>query len=211
MKLTVSATSVILLIAALVFICRPSCGDRGSPLPIPHHLAQWLSGRGYGLQTGDDPKPDRPPKPKPTSEGEGSGYVVATQPVAVGDTVPVELDVVEYPDGFWARVTVGPDTVYWEKLEFRRYPTNWRAGAELVNTHWPDWGIYAGRRLFDIGPVEMQGAVAVDADPAVVPEWAAVEARAAVHWSTLEAGVGAGYRVGQDQGLHLSAGVGIRF
>lgn len=193
------------LIAAGVCI-GARCASSSDPDPGPGiHVP--------GLGTIADPTPDsgKPaPQPGPKAIIQGSGYWIAPEPVDPGDSLSVALAVIQSGDSIGVTVWVDSTPVVWQELRLTWPRERFSAFAEAawigdrfrpaVGLSWKPaqiWGV-------EVGP-----AVSVGLDG---PAWGAASVRLSRRvWSTIEAGAAVGYRVGDDPGLHLGAGVGFAF
>jgi hypothetical protein len=171
----------------------------GSPIP--------------GVGTIAQPTPDSgKPAPQPGRKAiiAGSGYWIAPEPVDPGDSLSVAVAVIQRGDSIGVTVWVDSTPVVWQELRLT-WPRE-RFGA-FVEAAWigdrfrPAVGL--AWKPAQVWGVEVGPAVSVGLDQ---PVWGAVSARASRRvWSTVEAGATIGYRIGDDPGLHLGAGVGFAF
>lgn len=193
------------LIAAGVCI-GARCASSSDPDPGPGiHVP--------GLGTIADPTPDSgKPAPQPGRKAiiAGSGYWVAPEPVDPGDSLSVAVAVIQSGDSIGVTVWVDSTPVVWQELRLTWPRERFSAFAEAawigdrfrpaVGLSWKPaqiWGV-------EVGP-----AVSVGLDR---PVWGATSVRLSRRvWSTIEVGAAVGYRVGDDPGLHLGAGVGFAF
>ena len=171
----------------------------GSPIPGVGTIAE---------PTSDSAKPA--PQPGRKAIIHGSGYWVAPEAVNPGDSLSVALAVIQSGDSIGVTVWVDSTPVVWQSLALTWPRERFGAFAEAA------WIGDRFRPAAGISwkPVQVWG---VEAGPAVSvgldrPVWGAASVRLSRRvWSTIEAGAAVGYRVGDDPGLHLGAGVGFAF
>ncbi len=216
---------MLLAVGAVFFLgTRTACnGPKSTKRISPSLYAPKLLQRDYSeAETGK--KPCLPPplgdlKPGAVVTVSGEGYWTPSDTLLLTDTLQVKVSAVEMDDGSkWVRVLLDGKPVHMETLEWYKRPVElgrWSGGLETVVTHGGDMGLFAGYRLFNIGPARIEGAVAVDYNGAspFEPEWVAAEARAAVPvWRSVELGGGVGPHLTREEvSWHGSAGVGVRF
>lgn len=141
----------------------------------------------------------------------GTGVWIPDEPVAAGDSVPVEVSFVKLDDGSsWLKVIIGDKPVQWMDLSrYEKAPAQRRvqAFAEVVAVcDRPVVGFGIGYRLVDVVSVGVVPSVSTTTSL----DWAAAEIRLTVQvWSGVSLGGGVGYRIGADPGLHLSGGIGV--
>ena len=142
-----------------------------------------------------------------------SGTWTPSETVTPSDTLPVEVSAVELIDGSkWLHLTIGDKPVHLDVTEwFGPDPVQivrrWQAHLECAAVAGqPSLGIGLGYRVCE--PFGIGVAPTLAAAPDL--SWAAAELRITKRiWSGVSGGIGGGYRIGDDPGLHLSAGVSI--
>ena len=206
--------TTLLLIAGIAFILivSPFNCHSGASHSSLHSAIKWLVSNQY--QQADpvtEPKPDNiPPDIKPViiSTVSGSGVWIPEIEYEPGDSVEVELSVVELIDeSAWIKVTIDSVEVKWQKLE--HYHTEvqrkWTLYAEVANCE-SRYGVGIGYRIWK--PLEINVSPAVSVSTSL--DWIAPELVISRNvWSGVSIGAGCGYRFGADDGLHLSAGLGV--
>lgn len=156
--------------------------------------------------------PDSVPTPPElvTSTTSGSGTWIAPEPIDEGDTLEVELSQIVLEDGSaWSQVTIDGEPVLWEELTYYQAPAPERrvqAHAEVCNCDSARLGVGMGYRLFTVAEVDVVPALSIS----IRADWIAPEVRLShTVWSGVAVGLGGGYRLGVDEGLHLSAGLSL--
>lgn len=217
--------SVLLVVCVVtsIFVLRPfSCPQKPS-LPDYSLAHTELENIGYKPATNvPDPKPDDLPpavKEGSTSTVSGQGYWTPETNYQLGDTLDVELSVVELADGTaWVKVTIDSVEVKWQRLEHYRAPLperKWTLFAEAVNSE-SRVGVGIGYRIFTVAEVNVSPALSIS--PRL--DWIAGEVRVTKNiFSGVAIGGGVGWRLSTDvlttgdrlstNGLHLSAGISI--
>lgn len=141
---------------------------------------------------------------------QGSGYWIAPEPVAAGDSLPVELTVVQAGESIGVSVSIDSVPVVWQTLELHWPRERFGAFGEAA---------WIGDRFRPAVGLSWKPAVILGAEigPAVsvgldAPLWGAVSGRASRRiYSTIEAGLEVGYRIGDHSGLHIGFGAGFAF
>jgi len=143
---------------------------------------------------------DASPAPEEAYHGEGS--------VAVCDTVlPVTIEIIEFEDEPpFVLVEVGDSIVTFDSLyHYEIPPPRWRGCVEAVpiGDNW-EAGVGVGYRLFSTGDYNWCPAVIVG------DTWIAGEMRCFRYITNhVSIDIGAGYRLGEEEGLHIGVGVGV--
>lgn len=150
------------------------------------------------------------PQPGVKTIIQGTGVWIAPEPVAEGDSIPVQVEIVQHGESVGVNVWVDSVPVVWQELRLTWPRERFGAFGEAAwvgDRFRPAAGI-AWKPAVLLG-VEVGPAVAVGLDR---PAWGAVEARLSRRvYSTIEAGIGVGYRVGDCAGLHIGVGAGFAF
>lgn len=205
----------IAVIAILVF--KPfSCGSQRSNFSLSKYTA-LLEGLDYTpADITDEPiLPDTTIPPElVTATTTGSGYWVPESDYASGDSLDVDVSVVVLEDeSAWVKVTIDSTEVKWHKLEHYDRPQkpivrNWTAFVEYTNigNNHTRFGIGVGYRIWRPFEINVSPAVSVSTNL----DWIAGEFRLSRNiWSGVAIGGGCGYRIGADDGLHLSIGLSL--
>lgn len=209
----------IIVLGFLLFILRPlfniGCTPSLPTADIPDTWSKPLSDAGY--HPANHHKPENVPEDKQPPAGEvilhGSGTVE-------NSVETVELIGVQTPDGKkWLAGWVGDRRIIFDRLDWQQ--------LEVANCDHSDFRLVAccawvGDRP-DMGlglawqPVTILGAdigpeVSFDLNEHITqsPDWFAVSGRLSRSYGPFETGIGIGYRIGEDSGLHLEGNFGLR-
>ena len=212
---------VLVALALLAMIlCFGRCPGRGSNAGIGARIASTLlriRSAGYTPVTVTDdpflPESVSVPEEHIVQTVYVHGSWTAPEDVAAGDTVPVEVSAVELIDGSkWVRLSIGGkpvsvDITAWSGPDPVEIVRRWQAHVEVAAVcDRPALGIGIGYRI--CAPLGIAIAPTIAAGPSL--DWAAAELRLTRRvWSGVSVGIGGGYRIGDDPGLHLSAGIGV--
>ena len=194
-----------LLVAGMVIGARCASGpddglpDVGNPIPGVGTIAR---------PTPDSGKPAPATGQKPIISG--GGYWVAPEPIDPGDSLSVALAVIQSGESVGVTVSIDSVPVVWQELVLTWPRERFGAFGEAA------WIGDRFRPAAGIAwkPVQVWG---IEAGPAVSvgldrPTWGAVSARASRRvYSTIEAGLEVGYRIGDHPGLHIGCGAGFAF
>jgi len=140
----------------------------------------------------------------------GSGVWIAPEPVAAGDSIPVTLDVIQHGHQIGVTVSIDSIPVVWQNLDLtwpRERFSVYAEAAWIGDRARP--GIGLAWKPVQVWGVEIGPAASMALDR---PLWGAASVRLSRRvWSTIEAGASVGYRIGDEPGLHVAAGVGVVF
>lgn len=141
------------------------------------------------------------PPDKVREEVRGEGYWIPQEPIEEGDSVEVELSLIEIDGTLWGEVLIDSTPVVWEGLgRFLRPPPpgDWAGGVSLVVVPEFDMGAVVSRRLGTLWGVHGELALWVDIRETITdpPEWGAIGGRLSIPvYRDLEIGPGAGLRI----------------
>ena len=216
-KISVSLVWIIVLVLGAILI-RPFLCHQRNPTWDNSRVVAWLKDRGYmAASEAKSNKPDSLPdsiKETATATGYGTSTWIPEETYSPGDSIPVELSTIELPDGtWWARLSIDGKPVEWTRLEFHREVVrrNWCAFVELAavssdSGQSSPLGVGVGYTIWRPVAVNITPSVAVS----TTFDWVAPELRLSRNvWSGVSVGGGVGYRLGEDDGLHLSASIGV--
>jgi len=189
-------------------------GCRPDPGPVPDVVVDTWSKplTEAGFKPAEIVKPVHVPDDK----------VPAGEPVLYGhgtvDSTEVEVIGVQTPDGGkWVRVIVGGKPVHFDSLQWLEQPTpeqdnDWSVIAECaIIGDGPDFGAGVAWEPVSVLGADMGLAVTADInrDILTAPDWIAVSGRLSRSWGPVTFGADAGWRMGEDSGLHLGGAVGL--
>ena len=212
---------IVALALLLMIVCFGRCPAERPETGLYARLASTLSAireAGYTpvealTLDGVDMIPEDVPEEHVVQSVYVHGSWTVPEDIAAGDTVPVEVSAVELIDGSkWVRLEIGGkpvsvDITAWSGPDPVQIVRRWTAFVEMAAVSGqPALGIGVGYRICE--PLGIGVSPSIVASPSL--EWAAAELRLTRRvWSGVSAGGGVGYRIGEDPGLHLSAGVGV--
>ena len=220
----ISVTTVLLMAVVIFGLPLALCN---SPRIASHSslysAIDWLKTHSYtAAEPTTDPKPDNLPpavKENATATVSGQSYWIPESEYAPGDTLEVELSVVELVDETaWVKVTIDSVEVKWVKLEHYRTEVQrkWTLYAEIANVSQDgndcsQYGIGVGYKLFNV----LGSDIVPSASVSTSLDWIAGEVRLSRNiWSGVSVGGGVGGRLIMVEDeltgeLHLSASIGI--